>query len=90
MEIVFTKNALKDLKYWKKQKNKEILLRIESLLNDIIKNPFEGIGNPEPLKYQLSGYWSRRITKEHRLIYTIKDGKIIIVTALRYHLINFQ
>ena len=85
MEIVFTKNALKDLKYWKKQKNKEILLRIESLLNDIIKNPFEGIGNPEPLKYQLSGYWSRRITKEHRLIYTIKDGKIIIVTVLRYH-----
>ena len=54
MEIVFTKNALKDLKYWKKQKNKEILLRIESLLNDIIKNPFDGIGNPEPLKYQLS------------------------------------
>lgn len=85
MEIVFTKNALKDLKYWKKQKNKEILLRIESLLNDIIKNPFVGIGNPEPLKYQLSGYWSRRITKEHRLIYTIKDGKIIIVTVLRYH-----
>ena len=85
MEIVFTKNALKDLKYWKKQKNKEILLRIESLLNDIIKNPYEGIGNPEPLKYQLSGYWSRRITKEHRLIYTIKDGKIIIVTALRYY-----
>ena len=85
MEIVFTKNALKDLKYWKKQKNKEILLRIESLLNDIIKNPFEGIGNPEPLKYQLSGYWSRRITKEHRLIYTINDGKIIIVTALRFH-----
>ena len=85
MEIVFTKNALKDLKYWKKQNNKEILLRIESLLNDIIKNPFEGIGNPEPLKYQLSGYWSRRITKEHRLIYTIKDGKIIIVTALRYN-----
>ena len=85
MEIVFTKNALKDLKYWKKQKNKEILLRIESLLNDILKNPFDGIGNPEPLRYQLSGYWSRRITKEHRLIYTIKDGKIIIVTALRYH-----
>ena len=85
MEIVFTKNALKDLKYWKKQKNKEILLRIESLLNDIIKNPFEGIGNPEPLKYQLSSYWSRRITKEHRLIYTIKDGKIIIVTVLRFN-----
>ena len=90
MEIVFTKNALKDLKYWKKQKNKEILLRIESLLNDIIKNPFEGIGNPEPLKYQLSGYWSRRITKEHRLIYTIKDGKIIIVTAFDTIMINFQ
>ena len=85
MEIVFTKNALKDLKYWKKQKNKEILLRIESLLNDILKNPFDGIGNPEPLRYQLSGYWSRRITKEHRLIYMIKDGKIIIVTVLRYH-----
>ena len=85
MEIVFTKNALKDLKCWKKQKNKEILLRIESLLSDIIKNPYEGIGNPEPLKYQLSGYWSRHITKEHRLIYTTKDGRIIIVTALRYH-----
>ena len=85
MEIVFTKNALKDLKYWKKQKNKEILLRIESLLNDIVKNPFDGIGNPEPLRYQLSGYWSRRITKEHRLIYTIKDEKIIIVTVLIFH-----
>lgn len=85
MEIVFTKNSLKYLKYWKKQKNKEILLRIESILNDIIKNPFEGIGNPEPLKYQLSGYCSRRITKEHHLIYTIKDGKAIIATVLRFH-----
>lgn len=85
MEIEFTKNALKDLKYWKKSGNTKVQNRITELLEDVCKHPFEGIGNPEALKYQLAGYWSRRITKEHRLIYKVVGNKIIIVTALRFH-----
>ena len=65
MEIVFTKNALKDLKYWKKQKNKEILLRIESLLNDIIKNPFEGL-NWKSRTLEISTIWILEQTYNER------------------------
>tara|TARA_R110001592_G_scaffold89458_3_gene263115 strand:- start:2231 stop:2491 length:261 start_codon:yes stop_codon:yes gene_type:complete len=85
MEIEFTKTALKDLKYWKSTKNTTIQKRISVLLEDIVKHPFSGIGKPEALKYQLKGFWSRRITKEHRIIYKVVNNKIIIVTALRFH-----
>ncbi|MCB9361645.1 MAG: Txe/YoeB family addiction module toxin [Flavobacteriales bacterium] len=85
MEIEFTKTALKDLKYWKNTKNTTIQKRISVLLEDIVKHPFSGIGKPEALKYQLKGFWSRRITKEHRIIYKVVNNKIIIVTALRFH-----
>jgi toxin YoeB len=85
MEIEFTKNALKDLKYWKKSKNKKAQQRITELLIEITEHPFSGTGNPEALRHQLKGYWSRRITKEHRLIYKVGNNKIVIVTALRYH-----
>tara|TARA_B100000809_G_scaffold228064_1_gene240825 strand:+ start:1033 stop:1296 length:264 start_codon:yes stop_codon:yes gene_type:complete len=85
MEIEFTKNALKDLKYWKKTNNTNIQERISILLQNIIEHPFSGIGKPEALKHQLKGYWSRRITKEHRIVYKFVNNKIIIVAALRFH-----
>ena len=85
MEVEFTSNALKDLKYWKKTNNTTIQKRITILLADIIKHPFTGIGKPESLKHQLKGYWSRRITKEHRIVYKVENNKLIIVAALRFH-----
>ena len=85
MEIEFTTNALKDLKYWKKTNNTAIQKRISILLEDIIKHPFTGIGKPEALKHQLKGFWSRRITKEHRIVYKVEDNTLIIVAALRFH-----
>lgn len=84
MEVTLTKNALKDLKYWQKTKNIQVQKRISVLVNDIAKNPYEGIGKPEKLRNNLTGCWSRRITKEHRLVYRTEDDKIIIL-ALRYH-----
>lgn len=68
MEIVYTIHAKEDLAYWKKLNNETILKRIRKLIESIIETPYEGIGKPEILKYNLSGCWSRRINKEHRLI----------------------
>ena len=85
MEVELTSNALKDLNYWKKTNNTTIQKRITILLADIIKHPFTGIGKPEALKHQLKGYWSRRITKEHRIVYKVENNKLIIVAALRFH-----
>jgi toxin YoeB len=86
MEIEFSTQALKDLKYWKKIKNKKTQERISDLIKSITESPFEGIGSPEPLKHQLSGYWSRKINKEHRIVYAplIEDDKTIII-SLRFH-----
>ena len=84
MEIEFTNEALKDLKYWKKIGNIQVQKRISALFEDIQKHPHQGIGNPEVLKHELSGFWSRRLNKEHRLIYKIKDEKIIVI-SLRFH-----
>ena len=78
MEIEFTELAKKDLEYWRKTGNLKIQNRITDLLNSIIDNPFKGIGKPEPLKYQLAGKWSRRIDKENRLVYAIKNETIYI------------
>ncbi len=78
MEIIITDKAKVDLDYWNKIKNEVVLKRIRELLVSISETPFQGIGKPEPLKYALSGKWSRRINKEHRLIYKIENNKIII------------
>lgn len=78
MEIIFLPDAEKELNFWISSGNKSILKKIAQLISDIISSPFEGIGKPESLKHNLSGTWSRRITKEHRLIYEIIDGKILI------------
>ena len=83
MEIVFLDQAWEDYLYWQSH-DKKLLKKINSLLKDIQRNPFEGIGSPEALKYGLSGYWSRRITLEHRLVYRVKNNQIRVVKC-RYH-----
>ncbi|MBN1638168.1 MAG: Txe/YoeB family addiction module toxin [Ignavibacteriales bacterium] len=82
-KIVFSKNAWEDYTSWLKE-DKNILKKINDLIKDIQKTPFEGIGKPEPLKYDLTGLWSRRIDREHRLVYKVIN-KEIIVYACKYH-----
>jgi len=83
VKVVFSKNAWEDYLYWQSA-DKAILKRINALIKDIMRNPFEGIGDPEPLKYNWSGWWSRRINKEHRLVYSIENESILIAQC-RYH-----
>lgn len=86
MEIRYTKTALDDLSYWKKIGNKQILSKIERLLTDIAEHPFTGIGKPEPLRFELAGYWSRRINAEHRIVYRVEGDQIIVVViSMRFH-----
>ena len=80
MEVEYKKKALEDREYWKQQGDVKIQNRISELIKDICEHPFTGIGKPEPLKFELSGLWSRRITRRHRLIYEIFDGKISILS----------
>jgi len=83
MILSFADDAWDDYLYWQ-QNNKKILKKINRLVKDIQREPFEGIGEPEPLKYNWSGYWSRRITIEHRLVYTVNNG-ILLIAQCRYH-----
>ena len=86
MEIVILPKAEDDLLYWKRTGNRRIMKRIEVLLSDILEHPFEGIGKPEPLKGEQHGLWSRRISDEHRLVYSISSGKVYVyVLSLRFH-----
>lgn len=78
MQIVFQPQAKADLDYWVKNGNKLILKKITQLVESISEKPFSGIGKPEMLKHELSGLWSRRITQEHRIIYELRDEKVII------------
>ncbi len=84
MEIVLSSAARKDLKFWKKSGNKQIQKKIEELMIDMQEHPFTGIGQPEALKYNLSGFWSRRINQEHRIVYQVID-EIIEITSLKGH-----
>jgi toxin YoeB len=83
VKIIFSENAWEDYLYWQKSE-KKILARINTLIKEIIRTPFQGIGKPEPLKHALSGYWSRRINDEHRIVYKVADDSIYIA-QLRYH-----
>ncbi|WP_175635703.1 Txe/YoeB family addiction module toxin [Pedobacter ghigonis] len=78
MEIIYYDEALADLKFWKKSGNKIVQKKIEQLILDILEHPYTGIGKPEPLKYDLSRLWSRRINEEHRIIYEIADDSLHI------------
>ncbi len=77
----FTDKAKEDIEFFKKSGNKAVLKKIFTLLNEIIESPFVGTGKPEPLKYNLTGYWSRRINREHRLVYEVTEEIIIILSA---------
>jgi toxin YoeB len=83
MKLTFTEAGWADY-LWFQQNDKKLLKKINTLIKDIQRNPFDGIGKPEPLKANLSGYWSRRINSEHRLVYQIIQDKIVIV-ACRFH-----
>ncbi len=83
MNIKFTSHSWQDYVYWQKT-DKTIIKKINELIKEVSRNPFEGSGKPEPLKYDLSGCWSRRINGEHRLVYQVEKDEIIII-ACRYH-----
>ena len=83
MKIVFADQGWDDFTYWVDH-DKKIGKRIIRLIKEIEREPFEGIGKPEPLKYDLTGFWSRRITDEHRLVYAVEENQLLIAQA-RYH-----
>ena len=84
MKIIWHSQSWDDYPYWQKT-DKSKLKRINQLIKSTTKTPFEGIGNPEPLKHELQGYWSRRIGSKHRLVYTIKEEDLIIITCKYLH-----
>jgi toxin YoeB len=88
VEVIYSDKAQQDREFWKKSGNKAIMNKISALIADTQHHPFEGIGKPEPLKHQLSGKWSRRINKEHRLIYQVIDEntiEILNILSLKGH-----
>lgn len=86
MEVILLEQAEKDREYWKRTGNKAVMNKITELIKDILAHPYTGIGKPEPLKYELSGKWSRRINAEHRIVYSVSDEAITIyVFSMRYH-----
>jgi len=80
MEIILEKKSNIDMNFWKTSGNKQVLKKIEELIQDIIEHPETGIGKPEQLKYELTGLWSRHINDEHRIIYEIVENKLHIVS----------
>ncbi len=80
MEVAYSPQAHEDIRYWKKSGNIKIQERITALIEDIKLHPFAGIGKPEPLKYELSGKRSRRIDRENRVIYAVKDNMLYVYT----------
>ena len=83
MKYVFVDESWEDYVYWQ-ETDKKMARRINELLKDISRNPFSGIGKPEPLKYKYRGFWSRRINEEHHLIYQVRENEVLIVKC-RYH-----
>jgi toxin YoeB len=86
MNLTFTPSAWDDYQ-WFLEHDRKLLKRINQLIQDTLRTPFEGIGKPEPLKGDLSGFWSRRVNDEHRLVYTVKNGDLIVI-ACRYHYVR--
>jgi toxin YoeB len=83
MELAWQTHAWEDYLYWQ-QTDKKVLAKINDLIKDCLRSPFKGIGKPEALKGQYAGFWSRRITDEHRLVYTVKETRLHILQC-RFH-----
>ena len=83
MRLIFSENAWEDYLYWQST-DKAMVKRINALIKDISRSPFDGIGKPEPLKHAFAGFWSRRINDEHRIVYRVQDDALLIA-QLRYH-----
>ncbi len=83
MNLTFAPQAWEDYRYWQ-ETDAKILARIHELIKDVARNPFTGIGKPEPLKHAMQGYWSRRINAEQRMVYKVFEGHIFLA-QLRYH-----
>jgi toxin YoeB len=83
VNLVFAPQAWDDYLYWQRN-DPDTLSRINLLIKDVMRDPYAGIGKPEPLKHALQGFWSRRITSEHRIVYK-KVGHQILIAQLRYH-----
>lgn len=81
--LQFSDNAWQDYLYWQ-QTDKKLLKRVNELIKAIQRDPFQGIGKPEPLRHALARYWSRRINDEHRLVYKV-EGDTVMIAAVRYH-----
>jgi toxin YoeB len=83
VRLVFTPNGWQDCTHWQSA-DRATIKRINRLIDDVLRDPFDGIGKPEPLRHALTGSWSRRISEEHRLVYLI-DGDDIVILQARYH-----
>jgi toxin YoeB len=83
VRIIFHEQAWDDYLYWQKQ-DRKLLARLNSLIKECTRTPFDGTGKPEPLKGQLSGWWSRRLNREHRLVYKVEEDQLLIAQC-RYH-----
>lgn len=83
MNVLFTENGWADYRFWQ-DTDRATLKRVNRLIEECLRTPFAGIGKPEALRHQLAGYWSRRITDEHRLVYAVDDGQLAIIAA-RHH-----
>lgn len=84
MKILFHEKAFDEYLYWQKN-DKKTLKRLNNIIKDIIRNPYEGLGKPEPLRYALQGYWSRRITLEDRIIYKVENDNLIIISCAKHY-----
>ena len=83
MRLIFHEQAWEDYRYWQEQ-DRKTLKRINRLIEECRRTPFKGVGNPEPLKHNWSGFWSRRINQEHRFVYTVEDDALLIAQC-RFH-----
>lgn len=83
MNVTFTQNAWEDYQYWQKT-DKKVVKKLNDLIKAIMRELFAGVGKPEALKYDLAGYWSRRLSLEHRIVYKITDSEQLIIIACRF------
>jgi toxin YoeB len=84
MKLVFSEEAWEEYTSWLRR-DRSVLKRANAVIHDVLRDPFTGIGKPEPLKHDLTGYWARRLTQEHRIVYKIEDGELWIAKVGRHY-----